>query len=100
MGWVSWPDNVVPPFGVGALLAPVRKCCPIPASRKEPSHEVHCGNGHANTEQDSGKDPLRPAFSKGERQTRNHNRNHGNSPCAVTRKSLFQHANRPFPLRT
>src|ERR1700675_333200 len=71
-----------------SLLAPVRECGLIPVSREEPSHEVHCGDGHANTEQDSGKDPLRPAFSKGKRQTRNHNRNEGKSPCDGAGKCL------------
>ena len=63
-GAVKSTDKLCSPAWRSALLAPDRKCGLIPASRKEPGHEVHGGDGHANTEQDSGKDPLRPAFPK------------------------------------
>ena len=38
-------------------------------SGKQPSHEVDCGDGHADTEQHTGKDSLRSAFTKSESQT-------------------------------
>src|SRR6266852_4037341 len=56
------------------------------------TEEFHGGDGHANAEQDSGKDPLRPAFSKGERQARNHNRNEREAACYGAGECLLQHA--------
>src|SRR5260370_3454305 len=41
-------------------------------SRKKPSHEVDGGDSHADAEQHSGEDSLRPAFAKREGKATNH----------------------------
>src|SRR2546429_7399634 len=61
-------DKLCSPVCRSALLAPVRECSLIPVSRKEPGHEVHCGDGHADAKEHTGKDSFRAAFAKGEGQ--------------------------------
>src|SRR6267142_2523040 len=43
-------------------------------SRKEPSHEVDGRDGHTHAEENTGEDTLRAAFSEGEGQTGDDNR--------------------------
>src|SRR6267378_3028846 len=46
-------------------------------SRKEPSHEVDGGDGHANAEENSGEDAFRAAFAEGEGEAGDDNRDEG-----------------------
>src|SRR6266576_1335337 len=40
-----------------------------PISRKEPSHEVDGGDGHANAEENAGENTLRATFAESERES-------------------------------
>jgi hypothetical protein len=42
---------------------------------KQPSEEIHGGDGHADAEQHAGKYPFRATFAESERKTSHHNRN-------------------------
>ena len=56
---------------------------PLPSGRgvlvpgKEPSQEVHCRDGHSDTEKHAGKRTLRAAFTEGEGEPGHDNRDQG-----------------------
>jgi hypothetical protein len=66
-------------------------------ARKKPRQKIHCGDGHSDTEEHTGKHTLRAAFSEGEGKARHYNGNEGEAASDGAGESLLQHANRVFP---
>src|SRR5579884_1208047 len=68
-------------------------------SWKEPGEKVDGGNGHADAEEDAGKDALRTAFAERECQTGDDDRDEGESARNRAGERLLQDVNRVFPRR-
>src|SRR5271156_4444021 len=66
-------------------------------ARKKPRQEIHCGDGHADAEEHSGKYTFRAAFTEGECEAGHDNGNEGEAASDGAGESLLQHANGVFP---
>src|SRR6266403_5744297 len=68
-------------------------------SRKEPSHEVDGGDGHAHAEQNAGEYTLRTAFPKGKGQPRDDNGDKREPSGDCAGEGLLQYVDRVLPWR-
>src|SRR5450755_1529285 len=71
----------------------------LPASRKEPSHEVDGGDGHANAEKNAGKYAFRSTFAKGEGESGDDNRDERKPARDGAGERLLENANGVLPRR-
>src|ERR1700687_2001773 len=67
---------------------------------EKPPPEIHCGDGHADAEEHTGKHTLRAAFTEGEGEAGHDNGNKREAASNGAGEGLLKHANGVFPWRS